>query len=219
MHSLPSVLVRQSLRSNLIHAAKWTWRRTTTTTTTLVVVAPAAPQTWRHDIPAAAAATRSFAICTRCRFRAQTTLYHPGPNEAKDGKASNEGSTTAEEIESKSDPGLDGNPAAVNGRDDHTTSSSSSSSSSRPEVYDGSHEQNQSQPTTENPGTHPSTTTTRRLPSNMENRRSQLSKQFTTLMDNLQSNVFVVGQRLNDLTGYSAIEALKREIQEQGTIR
>jgi sensitive to high expression protein 9 len=36
------------------------------------------------------------------------------------------------------------------------------------------------------------------------------------MMDNLQSNVFVAGQRLNDLTGYTSIEALKRDIHEQG---
>ncbi|KAF4241625.1 hypothetical protein CNMCM6805_003899 [Aspergillus fumigatiaffinis] len=53
------------------------------------------------------------------------------------------------------------------------------------------------------------------LPSYLEERRSQLSKQFTEMMDNVQSNVFVAGQRLNDLTGYSAIEALKKDIQLQ----
>jgi sensitive to high expression protein 9 len=35
-------------------------------------------------------------------------------------------------------------------------------------------------------------------------------------MDHLQSNIFIAGQRLNDLTGYSGIEALKREIEKQG---
>jgi sensitive to high expression protein 9 len=55
------------------------------------------------------------------------------------------------------------------------------------------------------------------LPSYLESRRSQMSKQFSTMMDNLQSNVFVAGQRLNDLTGYSSIEALKNDIQFQGT--
>ncbi|PIG87566.1 mitochondrion biogenesis protein (She9) [Aspergillus arachidicola] len=53
------------------------------------------------------------------------------------------------------------------------------------------------------------------LPSYLENRRSQVSKQFTTMMDNLQSNIFVAGQRLNDLTGYSSIEALKKDIHTQ----
>lgn len=55
----------------------------------------------------------------------------------------------------------------------------------------------------------------RGLPSYLENRRSRYSKQFTEMMDNLQSNVFVAGQRLNDLTGYSSIEALKKEIESQ----
>ncbi|KKY15613.1 putative mitochondrion biogenesis protein [Phaeomoniella chlamydospora] len=32
-------------------------------------------------------------------------------------------------------------------------------------------------------------------------------------MDNLQSNIFVASQHINDLTGYSGIEALKREIE------
>ncbi|KAJ5558243.1 Mitochondrial distribution and morphology family 33 [Penicillium sp. DV-2018c] len=50
------------------------------------------------------------------------------------------------------------------------------------------------------------------LPSYLESRRSKWSKQFSSLMDNVQSNVFVAGQRLNDLTGYSAIEALKNDI-------
>ncbi|KAL4894744.1 Mdm33 family-domain-containing protein [Aspergillus ambiguus] len=53
------------------------------------------------------------------------------------------------------------------------------------------------------------------LPSYLDDRRSQFSKQFSTMMDNLQSNVFVAGQRLNDLTGYSEIEALKKEIHAQ----
>ncbi|TPR07400.1 PLAC8 family protein [Aspergillus niger] len=46
-------------------------------------------------------------------------------------------------------------------------------------------------------------------------RRSQFTKRFSDVMDNLQSNIFVAGQRLNDLTGYSAIEMLKKEIHRQ----
>jgi sensitive to high expression protein 9 len=54
------------------------------------------------------------------------------------------------------------------------------------------------------------------LPSYLESRRSKWIKQFSTVMDNVQSNVFVAGQRLNDLTGYSSIEALKNDIQFHG---
>lgn len=54
------------------------------------------------------------------------------------------------------------------------------------------------------------------LPSYLESRRSKWSKQFSTVMDNVQSNLFVAGQRLNDFTGYSSIEALKNDIQFHG---
>lgn len=54
------------------------------------------------------------------------------------------------------------------------------------------------------------------LPSQEEGRRSQVSKRFSHVMDHLQSNIFIAGQRLNDLTGYSGIEVLKKDIEEQG---
>ena len=56
------------------------------------------------------------------------------------------------------------------------------------------------------------------LPSQEEGRRSQVAKRFSHVMDDLQSNIFIAGQRLNDLTGYSGIEALKKEIEDQGLI-
>ena len=54
------------------------------------------------------------------------------------------------------------------------------------------------------------------LPSQEEGRRSHMSKRLSHLMDDVQSNIFIAGQRLNDLTGYSGIEALKKEIEQQG---
>ena len=56
------------------------------------------------------------------------------------------------------------------------------------------------------------------LPSQEEGRRSHISKRFTHVMDHLQSNIFIAGQRLNDLTGYSGIEALKKDIEDQGIL-
>ncbi|KZF19381.1 hypothetical protein L228DRAFT_285808 [Xylona heveae TC161] len=53
------------------------------------------------------------------------------------------------------------------------------------------------------------------LPSEEEGRRWQLSKKFSHVMDNLQTNIFLAGKTLNDLTGYSGIEALKKEIEHQ----
>ncbi|KAF3483071.1 sensitive to high expression protein 9 [Arthroderma uncinatum] len=61
----------------------------------------------------------------------------------------------------------------------------------------------------------PSASNTTQLPSQEERLRSNLSKKFEDLMDNMQSNIFVAGQHLNDLTGYTAIEKLKQEIRVQ----
>lgn len=72
---------------------------------------------------------------------------------------------------------------------------------------------------TSSSATNGQTTTRGDLPSQREGRRSHIAKRFSHLMDHLQSNIFIAGQRLNDLTGYSGIEALKKEIQEQGPLQ
>ena len=53
------------------------------------------------------------------------------------------------------------------------------------------------------------------LPSHTESRRTDFSKRVSHLMDSLQANIFTASQRLNDLTGYSGIEALKKSIENQ----
>jgi hypothetical protein len=55
-----------------------------------------------------------------------------------------------------------------------------------------------------------------KLPSHTESRRSDLNKRLSLLMDHMQTNIFIAGQRLNDLTGYSGIETLKKDIEAQG---
>lgn len=57
--------------------------------------------------------------------------------------------------------------------------------------------------------------TSTELPSQTENARSNLSKSLTARIDRLQTSILFAGQRLNDLTGYSGIEALKNQIEEQ----
>ncbi|KAL2121280.1 hypothetical protein VTJ04DRAFT_5307 [Mycothermus thermophilus] len=82
-----------------------------------------------------------------------------------------------------------------------TTSSSSSSSSSSSESPSTS----ETTTTTPNPSQNDPT-----LPSFSETHRHPLSARFSTFMDNLQSRFVAATQTLNDLTGYSAIEAIKR---------
>ncbi|QSZ28573.1 hypothetical protein DSL72_003071 [Monilinia vaccinii-corymbosi] len=50
------------------------------------------------------------------------------------------------------------------------------------------------------------------LPSTLESRRLAATKKLSHLMDHLQGNIFIASQRINDLTGYSGIEALKIKI-------
>ncbi|KAG6013493.1 hypothetical protein E4U54_006670 [Claviceps lovelessii] len=49
------------------------------------------------------------------------------------------------------------------------------------------------------------------LPSETDSRRSSLNQRFSHVMDNVQARVLTASQTLNDITGYSAIEAIKNE--------
>jgi sensitive to high expression protein 9, mitochondrial len=49
------------------------------------------------------------------------------------------------------------------------------------------------------------------LPSAYDRRRSAANQKFSDLMDNLQSRALTASQTLNELTGYSAIEEIKRD--------
>ncbi|KAL6872776.1 Mdm33 family domain-containing protein [Trichoderma novae-zelandiae] len=49
------------------------------------------------------------------------------------------------------------------------------------------------------------------LPSISEERRSALNKRFSTIMDNVQTKVLNASQKLNEITGYTGIEAIKVE--------
>ena len=58
------------------------------------------------------------------------------------------------------------------------------------------------------------------LPSHQERQGSNIEKRFTALMDELLPKIAVVTQKVNTYTGtdYSGIEALRREIKEQGML-
>lgn len=53
------------------------------------------------------------------------------------------------------------------------------------------------------------------LPSEEESKRSEFSKWMVEKLDKLQTTVFTAGQTLNDFTGYSSIEKLKKSIEDQ----
>jgi sensitive to high expression protein 9 len=49
-------------------------------------------------------------------------------------------------------------------------------------------------------------------------RYANLQKRFGHFMDNFQTHIFTASRRLNDLTGYSGIEALKNDIENQESV-
>lgn len=56
------------------------------------------------------------------------------------------------------------------------------------------------------------------LPSQKPSTTSPLRHRFSAFMDNFQTHIFTASRRLNDLTGYSGIEALKNTITSQETL-
>ncbi|EXJ55980.1 hypothetical protein A1O7_08911 [Cladophialophora yegresii CBS 114405] len=56
------------------------------------------------------------------------------------------------------------------------------------------------------------------LPDSIAARYAHLQKRFGHFMDNFQTHIFTASRRLNDLTGYSGIEALKNDIEHQESV-
>lgn len=200
MQSMP-LLLRQSLRSS-IHITRTTSR-------------PVHPQFRPSTFPVSPRPTaRPFSVCLRCQFRRQPGFFSPQDEKEKD-KASNDAERLAQAVREAPDvvigsEGDAGASRAVNSSaegGEHPQGQSSERRAVGQQEQTEGNEHSAGSASAQSGG----------LPSYLESRRSKLSKQFTTMMDNIQSNVFVAGQRLNDLTGYSGIEALKNEIHSQGT--
>ncbi|EPS32325.1 hypothetical protein PDE_07285 [Penicillium oxalicum 114-2] len=160
---------------------------------------------------------RSFSICSQCHFHQLPRSLAPLPDE-KD-KISDELGRVNEHSAAGivSDGVPDSNAAAGTPHKSSSEQDSTSSWQAQMKIEneaspEGTAAEQKKQST---PSWSTLSSSAGGLPSYLENRRSQLSKQFTTMMDTMQANVFVAGQRLNDLTGYSAIEVLKKDIETQ----
>lgn len=229
MQSMP-LLLRQSLKSpgfsslsrttSSSTTAASTTSTTTTTTRRPVRIPSAAPRPLFLHAGRGAQTTRGFSVCRKCQFRSQQNLFSSSgdakgeSNNVKKGDDVGGGGGTGKETKGYPNDDHHHGPSmtlpqegdfpkysdvGVEGQKDASVTGTTF-------VMQGS----------EGNGSNGSEQKRSRLPSNLENRRSRYSKQFSGMMDNLQSNVFVAGQRLNDLTGYSSIETLKNEIQHQG---
>ncbi|KIY04139.1 uncharacterized protein Z520_00831 [Fonsecaea multimorphosa CBS 102226] len=63
-----------------------------------------------------------------------------------------------------------------------------------------------------------SSSSSKSQPSTISTRYTDLQQRFGHFMDNFQTHVFTASRRLNDLTGYSGIEALKTDIEHQESV-
>ncbi|PYH49619.1 putative mitochondrion biogenesis protein (She9) [Aspergillus saccharolyticus JOP 1030-1] len=206
MQSMP-LLLRQSIRSSFNNLTR---------TSSRPVRRPLLPAGVPQALYRGRDTPRNFSICLQCQIRSQSSLYASnedlekkqdviilGAPPAKDTPpAPSPSSIPDQNPHTESDAGRD-TPAAVPGEDQ-------ASATAPPEAAEQEAKKDGGDADAAGSASQPGG-----LPSYLENRRSQFAKQFSTVMDNLQSNIFVAGQRLNDLTGYSAIEALKKDIQFQ----
>lgn len=194
------LLFRQSLRSS-IHITR---------TTSRPVRAPFRPTTLSAS---PVRPSRTFSVCLQCQFRRQPYTYLPDDKD----KASNDAERLIKAVREAPEaiviPEVDAGAA----RAGDTTETDGVNRESQPDASEKAPLDQEEQARREEQSANAEGARRGGLPSYLESRRSQMSKQFSTMMDNLQSNVFVAGQRLNDLTGYSGIEALKKDIHIQGT--
>ncbi|OQE32452.1 hypothetical protein PENFLA_c001G04150 [Penicillium flavigenum] len=197
MQSMPQLL-RQSLRSSL-----------QLTNTSSPVRAHIRPTFSVRPTP------RSFSACVQCQFRRQPGIYSAF-NDREKFSADTERLIREKEKEladlelASRDPAPIPGVEAGSSLDSVPPATETDQTTAQPQSQTKESEKEQS--VSQDGDASTASTASGGLPSYLESRRSKWSKQFSTMMDNLQSNVFVAGQRLNDLTGYSSIEALKNDI-------
>ncbi|GKZ31751.1 sensitivity to high expression protein she9 [Aspergillus brasiliensis] len=192
MQSMP-LLLRQSFKSTL-----------NLTRTSRPVRRPLLPAVGPNSLYPA---PRNFSICLQCQFRTQSSLFSSDP--LKDGKPAEQPKEDASPIIAV--PEGNQNLEADAGSQQQTPPAAAEAG----ERTQSQQQQQQQQQQEEKNEANAKGWRDGGLPSYIEERRSQFTKRFSDVMDNLQSNIFVAGQRLNDLTGYSAIEMLKKEIHLQ----
>ena len=200
MQSLP-VLLRQSLRSG-IHITR------TTGVPTRLQCRPTSPNSFPFR-----PTSRTFVVCAQRQFRQLPGSYSANDDKNKGNEEVERVARLVKEAEAPESIPMPG-PDAGSARNANTASTEPPSQSEKQEPEKSTEPQGPGP--REEQGDIAEGAEKGGLPSYLENRRSKWSKQFSTVMDNVQSNVFVAGQRLNDLTGYSGIEALKNEIHAQG---
>ncbi|KAJ9138151.1 hypothetical protein NKR23_g8736 [Pleurostoma richardsiae] len=133
-----------------------------------------------------AVVVRPSPVCLGCSFRARIRFYSTDPP-----KQPLPSSSAPEKLNATDEASPRPEELSASSNDPSTkTTSSSAQTSSTPQPDEAP--SSASSPTSSSNG-----------------RSSHLSERFSTFMDNFQSRVLVASQALNDLTGYTAIDAIK----------
>lgn len=163
----------------------------------------------------------------RCRIALQARFYSDNKSEI-DRKVEDARNRIEESFDARADTAAAAAQSGQNLKDpQHETivhTIPESSSIVHTSRADGQKEQKQSQSQSQSQSPPPPPPPSRgsssdgKLPSDLSARVSHLRRRFTDFMDNFQTHIFTASQRLNDLTGYSGIEALKNEIERQEAV-
>ena len=232
MQSMPTILLRQSLRSS-VRLSRTTSSSSHCGGRSGRTQFPPTSVLTKRQATTTIATRRNFSICRQCQLRSHRVLLYESSSSKNDEKLANSNSHSNNPSDGKDNtrPVFEGiarpeNLGAHLQGPILPTGESEKNSDSDGNALKADEEGESNKDDYKNASAAYTGTATgtggggdaggRRLPSSIESRRSQFSKRFSSLMDNLQSNIFVAGQHLNDLTGYSSIEALKKEIQVQG---
>lgn len=137
-------------------------------------------------------------ICLQCFLSARNRSFSTIP------PSSNPPSGTASRNDSRQSP-------EISPRQDESPTTTTADPHARPADESKPESESETSPHSENepPKQPPPPNNEPELPSSSEDRRHPLSARFSTFMDDLQSRVLNATQTINDLTGYSAIEAIK----------
>lgn len=153
-------------------------------------------------------------ICLQCRFQNRVRLYSTKPDADTQNLTSNGPSEEVRESSAAQTTSPDQHPELEPAS---PAQQSTAPEAASPEAEDPSATPQSTPPKSE--ATDPESPSSTQqsspdhpeLPSESDSRRTALSHQFSNFMDTLQSRVLVASQTLNDLTGYSAIEAFKKQ--------
>ncbi|KAK0721725.1 Mdm33 family-domain-containing protein [Lasiosphaeria miniovina] len=202
-HTAFQLAVRPSLRGAALLferfvAGQFVGSTTTTATTLTLTTAPSRKGLASLSLPSSSRRGQPQihtpqAICLRCSIKALrspsfSTLppsKPPGEHHGSPPPSSNETTSSSPVVEDKDDDGRRPAAAQTEIEAETTDSNLAAAPDAAPHKYEPE------------------------LPSHAEGQRSHLSAQISSFMDNLQTRFLNASQKLNDLTGYSAIEGIK----------